>query len=80
MVWEKRGDTFFATATDAAGEPRYHLIVETGAADYDWAVWRSGQDRSVARHGRAATRHGAMWDAEQAVEKVSVRQGETGAR
>jgi hypothetical protein len=64
LVWEKSGEAFYATVTDLAGLVRGHLIVEPGGIGCDWAVWRPGEHKASAKHGRAATLHGAMWDAE----------------
>ena len=66
IVWEKDGEAFYATVTDEAGRPQLHLIVERDGSAWDWAVWRPGEDRAGARHGRTVTRHAAVWDAERA--------------
>jgi hypothetical protein len=65
MMWEKSGEVYYGIVTDLAGVILWHLIVELDGAGYDWTVWRPGEDKATARHGRAATRHGAMWDAER---------------
>jgi hypothetical protein len=66
LVWEKSGDAFYSTVTDLAGVILWHLIVESDATGWDWAVWRPGEDTASARRGMAVTAHGAMWDAERA--------------
>jgi hypothetical protein len=66
IVWEKDGEAFCAAVTDEAGRPQLHLMVESEGHGWDWAVWRPGEDRASARHGRTTTRHAAMWDAERA--------------
>ena len=64
LVWEKDGEAFYASVTEPAGEMRFRLIVENTADGWNWAVWRPGKYGESVRHGRAATLHGAMWDAE----------------
>ena len=66
VIWERSGEAYYATVAGPAGETLFHLIVESDGDRWDWAVWRPGEDRDQARHGRAVMLHGAMWDAEQA--------------
>ncbi len=68
LIWEKSGDAFYARATERAGEVRFHLIVERSGYHWDWAVWRPGESKSEARHGRTVTSYAAKWDAPRAPE------------
>jgi hypothetical protein len=67
VIWESDGNAFYGSVTGPAGEDQWRLVVERLGDQWDWSVWCSGNE-AVAVCGIAATRHGAMKDAEAATQ------------
>ena len=69
MVWERRGEAYYATVVGADGEPLYHLIVgELPEGMWDCAVWSPGGDPALVVRGVARTVQEAMREAEKAAD------------
>jgi hypothetical protein len=66
VVWERSGEAFYADV-EAADGTRYYLIVERlPAGEWDWSVWRQGNDWRGAHSGTGRTAQEAMRQAEEA--------------
>jgi hypothetical protein len=72
MLWERSGSAFHATVEDASGRVLYRLIVEElPNGTWDWAVWRSGAQSFLGRHGVTDTIQEAIQAAEAAATQVN---------
>jgi hypothetical protein len=69
VVWERDGDTYYATVEEAAGGVRYRLVVERMNGSWDWTIWKPAIPEISARHGVADTVQDAMREAERAAQQ-----------
>jgi len=64
IVWERSGSGYYATIGEPTSAVRFHLVVEAAGDQWDWVVWRRGEDQQTAQDGIAATVQDAMREAE----------------
>ncbi len=66
LIWERNGESYYATVTGPSDEVRFYQTVETDGDRWDWLVWRPDESADQARLGVAVSVQEAMRAAERA--------------
>jgi hypothetical protein len=68
MVWERSGDTYYASPLGPNDEPLFHMIIEQlPDGMWDWTVWPPGGNPGQAMRGVALSVQDAMNQAEKSI-------------